>query len=194
MNELNELKNTWKSIVTPETPKIRPSGGDRTDRACSIARSYTSIKRKYILSIAFSVLVMMLAPVLHRELEAPLWICWIYFAYGAFMFALNATIYFYLNARALPLMPTSQAIVLAIRILNISKIRIAAGCMTGVLVIGTLFYFFIQTGSIEALWGAIIGLLLGGAIGAYKTIGLFKELKKVVRRLTEIENDLNNKG
>lgn len=193
MKDYDEIKKAWNNIATPEAPKVRPSDSDRSDTVCSIARSYKSVKRKYLLAVVFSVVVMVLAPALYNELDAPLWIAWIYFGYGAFMFMLNIAIYFYLNARDLPLMPTSQAIVLAIRLLNISKIRIAVGCVTGLLVIATLFYFFINMHSVEALWGAIIGLLIGGAIGASKTIGMFRELKKVIRRLSAIENDLNNK-
>ena len=131
----------------------------------------------------------LLSPILYISLNMPMWLTIFYAAFGLMMCGLQTFLYEYIKREQLTLMAVVDAIERAVHF-KIYQLRIRfVGMIVGMTLVTGIFVNLVDADDLAALYGAIVGLMVGLSVGCYKFYTDLAISKKIIKSLEEIEKE-----
>lgn len=190
MDNIDELKNRWKSIEI-DNEKLRKENRRLSEelQRHKVTPLQNRLARRTNLFRFIGLLLPVMAPMLYYVLLQPLWVCISYALFGLFSFALTTYLHNFITAENLSFMPVVQASERAVAIrLKMIQVR-CLNLLLGIPLIVVLMSYFIGDEDETIFISALIGLVLGIAIGVSKMMTDAALARKIIKSLKDCQID-----
>lgn len=189
-DNLDDIKSKWQSIKI-DNDSLRLANKRLSDelRRRPVESLQDRLARRIFRNCILAMVLPLLSPILYISLNMPMWLTIFYAAFGVMMCGLQSLLYRYIKQEQLTLMAVVEAIERAVHF-KIYQLRIRlVGMIVGMTLVTGIFVYLVDADDLAALYGAIVGLVVGLALGCYKFYTDLAISKKIIKSLEEIEKE-----
>ena len=180
-NDLEELRRQWQSMklnsdrLEHTNVRLRRQlAGERAD-----SKQKRLVLRYRIMGLVGFVILPFMALILYRELDAPLWLAWLYGVIGVILSILNLGFSIYVASTDYITCPTAEALTHAHNVVLWQARLLMVGIILAVGVLAPMVMYFVSMDNAAVLIGAFVGLLVGCAIGYIR----YNSCRRLARRM-----------
>lgn len=189
-NDIESLRKAWHAVEVDrdklEKTNRKLESHLHSERRETIARE---LVRNYREALIPCFAVILLSPVVYFVLHTPIWMAALYLGYGIVMSAVYLSMMWYVGNFNFYSLPVKEALEKVVK-LRMYQRRILLWGFAGLIpVLAPLLYFLSLNPNSAVLTGAIVGGLIGLAIGIAKELRFFRNSRRLLRELQTTDED-----